>query len=103
MKSSEKELGFGTCSKVAVHGTAVCAKTFRGSDGPTYRTKLAVVQEAAMLSKVHHPHIRFLIGMQTTKEPFQLITVFYSIDGVSLSVYDTLSVAKLTDTKHHVL
>ena len=94
---------FGTCTKAFLHGTLVCAKILQSCDSPSYHTKAAILHEAAILSKVRHPPICFLAGIQTTKEPFQLITVFYSVNNVSLSVYDTLSVAKLTEAKRHAL
>lgn len=55
---------FGTCSKVLLQGTTVCAKSFRmsGSSG-----KSSVVHEASMLVQVRHPYICFLIGIQTKK------------------------------------
>ena len=57
-----------------------------------------------MLLKVRHPHICFLISIQTAKEPYQLIILFYHVNGVSLSVYETRSLpAKLSDTKIHAL
>lgn len=65
----------------------MCAKTLRSS---SYHAKSLIVHEASMLAKVRHPHISLLIGIQTTKDPFQLITAFYSVTGASISVYDTL-------------
>ena len=97
------EGSFGVCTKVLLHGTVACAKTLRALGNPESHTKSAILHEAAMLSKVRHPHTCFLMGIQTTKEPYQLITVFYSIDGVSLSVYDTFRSADLSDVKSRVL
>lgn len=87
---------FGTCSKVILHGTTICAKSFRphSSSG-----KSLVVQEASILVQVRHPYICFLLGIQTKQEPFQLLTIFYNVDGVSLSVYDAFPYAKLDDAK----
>lgn len=79
---------FGTCTEVLLHGMVACAKTLKGS---SYHSKSLILHEASMLSKVRHPHIALLIGVQTIKEPFQLITASYTIEGVSVSVYDTLS------------
>ena len=59
------------CSKMLLHGTMVCAKTFQDSG----TTKSVISHEAAMLLKVRHPHICFLIGIQTAKELYQLITL----------------------------
>lgn len=60
---------FGTCTKVFLHGTIVCAKIVHT---PSCRAKAAIVHEAAILSKVRHPNICFLMGIQTTQEPSQL-------------------------------
>lgn len=65
---------FGTCTKVFLHGTIVCAKIVHT---PSCRAKTAIVYEAAILSKVRHPHIRFFMGIQTTQEPFQLISLLF--------------------------
>ena len=97
---------FGVCKTVLLHGTIACAKTLRASENSSNTnvdTKAIILHEAAMLSKIRHPHICFLIGIQTTKEPFQLITVYYSIDGVSISVYDTFCGAQLSENKKHIL
>ena len=91
---------FGTCKKVSLHGTMICAKTLRSSNGCS---KSAILHEAAMLSRVRHPNIAFLIGIQTIKEPFQLLCALYSVENISLSVYDTSSFAKVTDEKKQVL
>lgn len=101
-----KELGhgtFGTCSKVTLHGTSVCAKTFHTSDTSMDRVKLAIAHEAIMLLKVRHQNISFLLGIQTVKQPYQLISVLYSVDGVSISVHDTFSFVTLSGNKGHVL
>lgn len=78
---------YGRCTKAFLHGIVVCIKTLRCS---TCQAKSLVTHEAMMLSKVRHPNIAFLIGVQTTDYPFQLITAFYSIMGLGVSVYDTL-------------
>lgn len=87
---------FGVCRKVLMQGTPVCAKTFLTSDS---HTKSLLLYEASMLFKVRHPHIACIFGVQTEQEPFQLIMVNYSVDGINLSVYDTLDAAKLTSDK----
>lgn len=80
---------------MVLHGTMVCVKTYQALS----TTKSVISHEAVMLLKVRHPHICFLIGIQTAKEPYQLITLFYHVNGVSLSVYETRSLpAKLSDT-----
>ena len=58
---------------------------------------------ATILSRIRHPHICFLIGIQTTKEPFQLITSLYCIEGVSITVYDTFSVVNTIGIKKQVV
>lgn len=90
ISESEDTIGkgrFGTCTKVCLHGMLVCAKTLQTS---SYRSKSSILHEAMMLSKVRSPHICLLIGVQITREPFQIITALYSVDGMSISVYDTL-------------
>lgn len=81
---------YGMCTKVLIHGIIACAKTLRAS---SCNSIFMIVHEATMLSRIRHPHphICFLIGIQTTKDPFQLITSLYSISGVSITVYDTFS------------
>lgn len=88
---------FGKCKRVSLHGTMVCAKTFYGN------SRSLLLHEAAMLSRVRHPNVAFLIGIQTTKEPFQLLCALYSVENVSLSLYDMLNFAKITDEKKQVL
>ena len=61
--------------------------------------RISVLHEASMLVQIRHPYTCFLIGIKTKTEPFQLLTIFYNVDGVSLSVYDAFSHAKLDDTK----
>lgn len=53
---------FGTCNKVYLHGTIVCAKMFQSS---SVSSRSLVLHEAAMLLKVRHPNVAFLIGIQT--------------------------------------
>lgn len=77
---------YGSWMKVLLHGTLVCAKVLKAS------SMSAVVHEATILSKVRHPNICFLIGLQITQQPFQLLTLLYSIRGDSISIYDTFSV-----------
>ena len=78
---------FGMCSKVLLHGVIVCAKRLLD---PACLAKSLLVHEATMLSKVRHPNIAYLLGVQTSKEPFQLLTLFYSVAGVSVTISDTL-------------
>lgn len=74
-----------------------CAKTLRNS---SYRSRASIVHEATMLSKVRSPFVCLLVGIQITKVPYQLITAFYNINGVSVSVYDTLSVVTTVGDKN---
>lgn len=91
---------YGTCAKVVLHGMVACAKTLRNSN---YRSKSSIIHEAMMLSKVRSPHICLLLGIQITKEPYQLITALYSINEVSVSVYDTLSAVTTVGAKKSVV
>ena len=71
-----------------MHGVLVCAKSLLD---PASTAKPLLIHEATMLSKVRHPNIVHLLGVQTFKQPFQLLTFFfYSVAGVSVSVSDTL-------------
>ena len=65
------------CSKMLLHGTMVCAKTFQASG----TTNSVISHEAAILLKVRHPHICFLIRIQTAKEPYQLTRGMQCIVG----------------------
>ncbi len=88
---------YGTCTKVLIHGIVACAKSLKVSSRSSMS---AIAHEATILSRVRHPHICFLIGIQVTKEPFQLITSLYSIEGVSITVYDTFSMNTVGVKKH---
>jgi serine/threonine protein kinase len=76
---------------VLLHGTTVCAKSFRNS------SKKLIIHEASMLLQARHPFISFFLGVQTNKEPFQLLTIFYNVNGVSLSAYDAFPHSILED------
>ena len=91
---------FGTCRKVLLQGTLVCAKTFQTSNS---NAKLLLLHEAAILLKVRHPNIACIVGVQIKQEPFQLLMINYSVNGVSMSIYDTFSVTKVSDDKTHAL
>lgn len=77
---------FGTCSRVLLNGMVACAKFI--SSLASLTSKPAIIHEAMMLSKVHHPNIAFLLGIQITKEPFQVLTLLYSIQGTTVWLYD---------------
>ena len=81
----------------------VCAKSPKVSDLLSHHIKSAVVHKASMLGKVRHPHICFLVGVQTVTAPFHLVTTFYSINDISISVHDTLADTKFTDANSDVL
>ena len=83
---------FGTCTKASLHGTPVCVKSYHQSNKTD---KKLVVHEALILTQVRHSYICYFVGCQTQKQPFQIVTVFYNVDGISLSVYDAFSHAKL--------
>lgn len=87
---------FAVCKKVLLQGTPVCAKAFLSSNA---HTKLAVLREASILYKIRHPRIVCVLGVQTVQEPFQLVMVNYSVDGVSLTIYDMFVSTMLTGTK----
>lgn len=87
---------FGICKKISLQGVPACAKELNVSNSST---KLALLREASILFKIRHPNIVCVIGVQTVQKPFQLITLYYSINGISLSIYDTFTIAKLTDAK----
>ena len=91
---------FGTCKKVLLQGTPVCAKAFLIANS---NAKLSLLHEAAILLNVRHPNIACIVGVQTKKEPFQLLMINYSILGASISIYDTFTVAKVSDVKARVL
>lgn len=91
---------FGACSIVYLQGVPACAKTFHVSNEDT---RLALLREASILFKIRHPNIVYIMGVQTARKPFQLITFYYSIGGVSLSIYDTFNIATLSDVKAYAL
>ena len=89
---------FGTCSKVGLHGTIVCAKSFH-----PFVEKNVILHEVALLSMVRHPYICFLLGFQIDTKPMQLFTMLYDVDGTNLSFYDAFPFAKLDGVKKSIM
>ena len=89
---------FGTCSKVGLHGTMVCAKSFH-----PFVEKNVVLHEVALLSMVRHPYICFLLGFQIDTKPMQLFTMLYEVDGTNLSFYDAFPFTKLDGVKKSIM
>ena len=78
-----------------MQGMEVCLKQLKGSAGITAKTSL--LHEASILSKLYHPTVSFLHGVQFEEEPYYLVTNLYVINGFSITIHDFLCLsAKMT-------
>ena len=78
---------FGVCRKAYLQGTLVCVKELKDK---SIQSKSAVLQEAQVLSRLSHPSLCWLIGVQVQSAPFQLVTPYYTVDNIPVMYYDIL-------------
>ena len=75
---------FGICKQSLLQGTTVCVKQMKGLESSS------LLYEAGILSSLSHPSLCWLIGVQIDYSPYQIVTPYYSIDGIKVELYDVL-------------
>ena len=86
---------FGVCKKACLQGYPVCVKEFKDVGISTNHNML--LHEASVLSKICHASVCLFLGIQTERPPHCLIMNLYTLDGVSVTVHDFLSVSIYVD------
>ena len=87
---------FATCVKGYLQGTSVCIKI--NCDGASSSRAVDLIsKEANILSKLGHPAVCFLQGIQTQQKPYYLLTNLYEVRGFSLTVYDLIFPNDISD------
>ena len=82
---------FGVCKKACLQGYPLCVKEFKDVGISTSHNVL--LHEASVLSRICHASVCLFLGIQTEHHPHCLIMNLYTLDGVSVTVHDFLSVS----------
>ena len=77
---------FGKCKIKMYQGQLVVTKEFRKEV-----SKEAVMKEAGILSHLSHPGVPFVLGIDLSRNPFMMVTVFYGIDMSNTTLFELLN------------
>ncbi len=77
---------FGKCSLKMYQGQMVATKEFRNGV-----SKEEVVREASILSRLSHPGVPFVLGMDLSMTPYIMVMLFYGISMRTVTLHHLLN------------